>query len=83
MRIFLPGCKHFSDATFEIEDIGLFDLNSMKVVRNLHTFFLTLISGNLMKRIKNISRCFQEWLKTLSRGHFWNSKWENFMGEKN
>jgi len=50
---FYLAAKRFSDATFEIEDIGLFDLNTMKVVKEpAYLFPDPDFRGHLMKRIK-------------------------------
>jgi hypothetical protein len=50
---FYLAAKRFSDAIYEIEDIGLFDLNSMKVVKEpAYLFPDPDFRGHLMKRIK-------------------------------
>ena len=50
---FYLAAKHFSRAVFEIKDIGLFDLGTMKVIKNpAYLFPNPDFRGNLMKRIK-------------------------------
>ena len=50
---FYLAAKHFSSATFEIKDIGLFDLNTMKVLKNPEYLFPNSdFRAHLMKRIK-------------------------------
>ena len=50
---FYLAAKHFSRATFEIKDIGLFDINTMKVIKNpAYLFPDPDFRANLMKRIK-------------------------------
>ncbi len=50
---FYLAAKHFSSGTFEIKDIGLFDLNTMKVIKNPAYLFPNCdFRANLMKRIK-------------------------------
>lgn len=50
---FYMAAKHFAGSTFEIEEIGLFDLNEMKVIKAPE--YLSPdpnLRGNLMKRIR-------------------------------
>lgn len=50
---FYLAAKRFSRATFEIKDLGLFDLNTMKVIKNpAYLFPDPDFRANLMKRIK-------------------------------
>ncbi len=50
---FYLAAKQFSSKTFEIKDIGLFDLNTMKVIKTASYLFPnTDFRANLMKRIK-------------------------------
>jgi len=50
---FYLAAKRFSDATFEIKDIGLFDLTTMKVVKEPGYLFPDPdFRAHLMKRIK-------------------------------
>lgn len=50
---FYLAAKHFSRAIFQIKEIGLFDLNTMKVIKDpAYLFPNPDFRGNLMKRIK-------------------------------
>ena len=50
---FYLAAKRFSGATFEIKDIGLFDLNTMKVIKNPGYLFPNAdFRAHLMRRIK-------------------------------
>lgn len=48
------AAKKFSKSTLELENIGLFDLTNMKVIKNPEYLYPdTEFRANLMKRIKN------------------------------
>ncbi|MGB8217153.1 MAG: hypothetical protein WCE94_07610 [Candidatus Methanoperedens sp.] len=50
---FYLAAKHFSKSTLELKDIGLFDLSSMKVIKNPAYLFPDCdFRAHLMKRIK-------------------------------
>ncbi len=50
---FYLAAKHFSKGTLELKDIGLLDLNTMKVIKSPSYLFPDCdFRGNLMKRIK-------------------------------
>ena len=51
---FYLAAKHFSASTLELEDIGLFDLSVMKVIKNPRYLYPDPeFRAHLMKRIKN------------------------------
>lgn len=51
---FYMAAKKFSKSTLELENIGLFDLTNMKVIKNPEYLYPdTEFRANLMKRIKN------------------------------
>jgi len=51
---FYLAAKRFSKSTFEVKDIGLFDLTGMKIVKNPEYLYPDAdFRANLMKRIKN------------------------------
>ncbi len=51
---FYLAANKFSKSTLELEDIGLFDLSRMKVVKNPGYLYPDVeFRSNLMKRIKN------------------------------
>ncbi len=50
---FYLAAKHFSNSTLELEGIGLFDLNDMRIIKtSAYLFPDTKFRANLMKRIK-------------------------------
>ncbi len=58
---FYLAAKHFSSGIFKMEEIGLFDLNLMKVIKNPSYLFPDSdFRAHLMKRIKKHFQVLQE-----------------------